>query len=384
MPEVWRVQGLREQGGSGEVPGKLCREGCGVMGEEKNNRADDLKPPGGGDYVAMGWNARWWWPILAGVLAGVFFRLLYSNEPARFYNAMMSSFVLLVPVVVGAVTVYLAELTARRDWWYCFGVAAGANALFVVATLLIFIEGFVCAILAAPLFSILGGIGGVAMGAVCRWTNWPRRAVYSVAALPLVLGAFEQRVPLPNAVQVVESVRVVAARPEWVWDSLLMARQIAPEEMGSAWMYRIGAPLPLSAVTEMRDGEWVRHIAMGRNVRFDQVAAEWEPGRRVRWTYRFDENSFPAGALDDHVRIGGDYFDVVDTEYALDPVAGGTRLSVRMRYRVSTHFNWYARPIAQFLVRNFEETALAFYARRAEAGAVAEAAGMAGTSRAVL
>jgi hypothetical protein len=35
--------------------------------------------------------------------------------------------------------------------------------------------------------------------------------------------------------------------------------------------------------------------------------------------------------------------------------------------RVSTNFNWHVRPIAYFLVVNFEKTALAFYAHRAEA-----------------
>jgi hypothetical protein len=105
---------------------------------------------------------------------------------------------------------------------------------------------------------------------------------------------------------------------------------------------------------------------MGKGIEFDQVVAVWEPLRRMGWTYRFTESSFPAGALDDHVRIGGRYFDLVDTEYELEPVAGGTRMTARMRYRVSTHFNWYARPLARLLVGNFEATALAFYARRAE------------------
>ena len=61
------------------------------------------------------------------------------------------------------------------------------------------------------------------------------------------------------------------------------------------------------------------------------------------------------------MRIGGEYFDVIDTEYTLEPEAQGTRINVRMHYRVSTHFNWYARPLGTLLVRNFEEAALAFY-----------------------
>jgi len=143
------------------------------------------------------------------------------------------------------------------------------------------------------------------------------------------------------------------------------ARDIKPGEIGSAWMYRIGVPVPESATTTLSDGTRVRHITMGRGIQFDQVAAVWEPNVRVRWTYQFSDDSFPPGSVDEHVLIGGDYFDVIDTEYALQPVANGTLLRVRMSYRVSTAFNWYALPIARWLVGNFEETALGFYAQRA-------------------
>ena len=52
----------------------------------------------------------------------------------------------------------------------------------------------------------------------------------------------------------------------------------------------------------------------------------------------------------------------------VDPV---TLLTLRMRYRVSTHFNWYAGRVADFLVGDFGEVILRFYAQRAEAPAAA-------------
>ena len=94
-----------------------------------------------------------------------------------------------------------------------------------------------------------------------------------------------------------------------------------------------------------------------------------QPARRVRWTYRFTAESFPPRAMDDHVRIGGPHFDLLDTVYTLQPEGGGTRLKVSMSYRVSTQFNWYAEPLARWLIGNFEKVALRLYARRAEAGA---------------
>ncbi|MGH8202234.1 MAG: SRPBCC domain-containing protein [Steroidobacteraceae bacterium] len=295
-------------------------------------------------------------------------RLLYSGKPGQPYHAMMSSFVLLVPVVVGAVAAYVAEQTRRRSFWYHFWVGASANALFVLGCFLILIEGLICVVLAIPLFALLGGLAAMAMGAVCRWTKWPRQTIYSLVSLPLLLGGFEQHLPVPQEVRSVVRIRVVATTPDRIWRQLTVADHIQAGEIGGAWMYRIGVPLPLSAVTELVDNEHVRHIVMGKGIHFDQVAADWQPNHRILWLYRFSRDSFPARALDDHVRIGGAYFDLLDTEYALRQVAGGTELRVTMRYRLGTPFNWYAGAIARFFVGNFEETALRFYGRRALAG----------------
>jgi hypothetical protein len=312
--------------------------------------------------VQFGWTV----PLLCGALVGVAFRLFFSGTPGEPYHAMMSTFTLLVPIVVGAVTVYMAERAGRRSWSYYFFAAAAANALFVIGTMVIRVEGLICAVLAVPLFGLVGGLGGILMGAVCRWTRWPRPAIYSFAALPLLLGGLEQNLALPQDIQSVERVRTISESPEAIWTHLTVAKDIQPDEIGTAWMYRIGVPLPLSAVTVLADGTQVRHIMMGKGIRFDQIAADWQPNRRVRWTYRFANGSFPPGALDDHVRIGGRYFDVIDTEYVLRKLNAGTELRVTMRYRVSTAFNWYTQPIADFLVGNFEEAALRFYAIRAE------------------
>jgi hypothetical protein len=314
------------------------------------------------------WIVRFGWsvPLICGAIVGIALRLFFSGTPGKPYHAMMSSFTLLAPILVGAVTVYMAERAGRRSWSYYFFAAAAANALFVTGTMVIRVEGLICAVLAVPLFSLVGGLGGILMGAVCRWTKWPRPAIYSFAALPLLLGGLEQNLPLPQDVRSVERICIVSASPERVWKNLTVARDIRPTEIGTAWMYRIGVPLPSSAVTELTDGTEVRHITMGKGIKFDQIAADWQPNRRIRWTYRFASDSFPAGALDDHVRIGGRYFDVIDTEYVLRKLNAGTELRVTMRYRVSTAFNWYTQPIADLLVGNFEEAALQFYAMRAE------------------
>jgi uncharacterized protein YndB with AHSA1/START domain len=279
---------------------------------------------------------------------------------------MLGSFIIGSPALVGFVTVYIAELTQRRSWTYYFAAPVFSAAFYVLATLAVTIEGLICAIIIVPLFALLAGLAGLAMGAICRFANWPRRTIVSCfAVLPLIAGSFEHRLPASERMREQDREMFIAAPPEKVWRELVDTRGIAPEEVDTAWMYRIGVPVPEAGAGEFRNGEHLRHITMGKGIHFDQVATEWQPHERVSWRYRFAEDSFPSGALDDHVRIGGHYFDLGETTYSLAAEGAGTRLSVKMRYRVSTHFNWYAGSVADFLVGDFAERILGFYARRA-------------------
>jgi hypothetical protein len=308
-----------------------------------------------------------WWPIVMGALAGVLLRVLFMGKPGGAYAPMMASFIYLAPLLVGAITVYLAERTKRRSWSYYFIAPFYANVLFVLGTLIILIEGIICAIVIIPVFALFGALGGLVMGLVCRLTNWPKQTLYSLGALPLILGFVEAGMPVPERVRDVERALLIAAPPERIWNEIHNAREIRPEEMAHAWLFRIGVPLPQAGVTTQAPEGRVRRITMGKAIHFEQVAQDWQENRHVRWTYRYAEDSFPPYALDEHVVLGGHYFDLKGTSYTLTPKAGGTELRIRMTYRVSTQFNWYADPVAEFLFGNLQENILERYRKRSEA-----------------
>lgn len=54
------------------------------------------------------------------------------------------------------------------------------------------------------------------------------------------------------------------------------------------------------------------------------------------------------------------------TSYSLTPKGTQTELRVRMQYRVSTRFNWYADPVARLLIGNVAEVNLDYYRHRSE------------------
>ncbi|MDR7151570.1 hypothetical protein J2W49_003546 [Hydrogenophaga palleronii] len=307
-----------------------------------------------------------WWPLAIGALTGIVLRLIFSGEPGGAYTAMTGAFVYLAPLAVGAVTVYVAEAKQRRTWSYYVWAPMVANTLFVLGTMAILIEGLICVIIIIPLFCALGALGGLLMGGICRATQRRREAVYSFAVLPILLGFLPTHEASLQRIGTIERTIVVEASPQQIWQQIHEARDIRPEEVGHAWMYRIGVPLPIAGVTQETPEGFVRKVSMGKSIHFEQVATEWQENRFVRWVYRFNENSFPPNALDDHVTIGGHYFDLLDTSYKLSPIdPKTTELNISMRYRVSTQFNWYADGVAKFLIGNFEEVILDFYRRRA-------------------
>lgn len=313
---------------------------------------------------------RSYWPVLVGASYGLVLRLIFFRDSGMILNVMGASFIWLVPVVVGAVTVYFAERQRQRRWAYYFGVSVVANLLFVLGTLLILIEGLICAILIIPLFSIIGGIGGLLMGAICRWTRWPKHTLYSLVPLPLLLGLFQPLLPSPVRIDEVQRTATIHASPAAIWNYIVDTGNIQPEEVRRGWIYRIGVPMPEYGVVEPAGEGWIRRVRMGKGIYFDQVITDWQPERRIHFVYRFFEDSVPSRALDDHVHIGGPYFDLLDTTYTLVSDGDATQLTIQIRYRVSTQFNWYARPLARLLIGNLEDTLLGFYRRRSEANGV--------------
>ena len=143
------------------------------------------------------------------------------------------------------------------------------------------------------------------------------------------------------------------------------ARDIRPEEIDDAWLFRIGVPLPLEGT--MLDAEpATRRVRMGKSVYFDEVITDSRPNEYIAWNYRYYADSFPRYALDEHVVIGGRYFDVRDTSYTLTRRGDATEVRMQIGFRVSTRFNWYANPVSRLLIGNLIETNLSYYRQRSQ------------------
>lgn len=301
-----------------------------------------------------------------GMFARLLFGLYVPLESAIPHagGAMLVSFLFLTPFIVGALMVYVARAT--MTW----PKAIFAPWLPMVSVLLLSavtgIEGSICIIMATPIFLMLSSVGGVLAKAALVVRQPSTRHFSFVLLLPLVLGVGERELPLPNRVRVsTDSVHINAPAAR-IWHLINDAEGIQPDEMAKGLAWRIGVPYPVSAITQDTPQGRVRKLRWQKGVHFDEPIVAWDEDRLIRWTYRFAPDSIPPGALDEHVQVGGKYFDLVDTSYQLTPEGTGTRLDIRVTYRVTTQFNWYAAPLARLLVGDAAQTILHFYKQRSE------------------
>lgn len=228
-------------------------------------------------------------------------------------------------------------------------------------------EGLICIVMALPL--VLGGaaVGGLfAHLRARRATRATRFEVGSALVLPLIMGPFERAIdPVDRFDETVTSIEI-AADAARVWDEIAEVDTIRADERGRALYTMIGFPPPLAATLDLPQEGGIRRASFAGNVLFTETITEWEPGQRLAFEIdpSFDEG---APALDPHVRIGGEHFDVLSGTYTIEPRdSAHVRLVLSSRHRVRTRFNVYAGWWSDLVMRSVQREILAVIKARAE------------------
>jgi hypothetical protein len=254
--------------------------------------------------------------------------------------------------------------------------------IFLGLTALSLLEGSICIALASPIFMVMAVFGGLGMGLVLRLSGAGRGVAQCVVALPLLVAPLENAAGSRSEIHEIQLQTTIHADPALIWGNIKNARDIRPEELGSSWVYAIGVPRPEEGLTEATPQGEVRWSRWSHGVRFRENILAQVPGHTVLWDFHFDESSVPPGVLDEHVRIGGRYFDLVDTRYDIEPLGNGDcSLSLTAHYRVTTGFNAYAAMWAGAMLRSAGGTVLHFYKYRSEADQARLHAALAGTQQ---
>ena len=304
-------------------------------------------------------------PVLIGVLIGagygIFARLIeFSLVVKGLFGAMTLCFLFIVPLVMGYLTVYPVS---RPTWTFRLVAPWVPIFISVLVAGLVGWEGSICIVMGLPLLMILGSIGG-AIGARAG----SRTGAMIAALLPFALSPVERLLPLPTSIRTVETEIAISATPAAVWSQIIEVPAIKPAEQRPALFTRIGFPRPISATLSHHGVGGIRQARFEGGVLFLETITDWDNERLLRFTIRPETDSIPVTTLDQHVVVGGPYFDVLTGTYRIEPVdSTGVILHLTSELRVSTPFNFYSGPWADAIMRSIQRNILAVVRHRAEA-----------------
>lgn len=309
--------------------------------------------------------------VLTGVVAGATFGVLYRvlAEYNWALGVMTIAFVVGVPVVMGVLTVRpIASVSILGRVFLPWATVLIA----IVVTALLTLEGAICSAMALPLMLVGASAGGLIELAIRKLLE--RRvaqhlAVAGVLALPF-LSAIEGRSTPPLERRTVDSRVTIDADAATVWRHVASVDEIRPDERYSSLIHWIGFPHPLAATLSHPGVGGVRHATFERGVLFIETITEWQPERALAFTFHAQTDQIPRTALDPHVTVGGEFFDVLEGRYDVLPLADGRcELRLSSRHRLSTRFNRYASLWSDFVMGEIQRTILAVIRDRCESDA---------------
>lgn len=280
----------------------------------------------------------------------------------------MISGAVLLSMGIGSLSVVVTDPQARRSMGWHVRMALLELLVLCLLVVVLFSEGIVCLIMAAPIMipaTILGV--WIAMAMIRRWKN--RRATLSVIALPLLVYPLEMQVNWPDHEGHVTTEIAIAAPPATVWANTVEIRDIDPARLRFTPSHGLMFfPRPLDARLDRHGPGAVRFLTWTSGVHFREHITEWQPDRRLGWTFGFDPDSIPA-ELDGHLRADGEASELLRGEYVLEPDGkGGTILRLTTHYRISLPWNGYGRWWADRLLGDFHAVVLDVVKERAETG----------------
>jgi len=324
------------------------------------------------DEVWVRWKV-WIMSVLAGAFLGGIFRL--SVQFDKFFAAtliMTIAFLFVVPFSMGYLCVrrYLHVSDPDGIRWYNWLFLPWASVLLtMLVSVLVKWEGYICLIFAGPIMLFFSLLGGVA--ARLAWGKLKSRSpgTLSAFALPLLLLIVEAHIPAPYEIQTVNTEILIHAPASVVWNNIKSVRAIDPAELPGSWVRRIGFPAPVAATLSHDGIGGVRQASFTGGLIFTETVNEWEPDHDLRFSIHANTDSIPRSTLDEHVTIGGAFFDVLDGEYRLEQRPDGVLLHLSSRERLSTHFNPYAGQWTDAVMKAIQKQILAVIRKRCESDA---------------
>jgi len=303
-------------------------------------------------------------PTLYAVVLRIFFGVKTWND---LFSVMSVTFLFLLPTIVGALTVYLSDRNKVEKLWYRIFVPWIPIFLFLIITLALAIEGWACWIMILPAFLIASSIGGLIGGYLKLKKPNNKLNISILFLLPLFISPIENMIgSIPGTYEAYTYIDIDAPA-EKIWDNVTRVREITEKEDKGFLSNFLGFPRPVKAELNFEGVGAFREAKFTGGLIFNETVTEYKDNEKMVFTIKANTYDIPSTTLDEHILIGGDYFDVLNGTYELEKLENGkNRLHLYSHFKMNTTFNFYAGWWGKWIMKDIQNNILRIEKERVE------------------
>jgi hypothetical protein len=301
--------------------------------------------------------------------AGLFRWLFDTRLLAGSGGVVSLAFIWSVPFAMGILSVSIGRWLGSDSWLkYAFLGPLGVLTLAFVLSIILQFEAIICVLMAAPIMFICSIVGGFLAHFLLPKNRPSHRLQVTLAVfLPFIAAYVEGSCHWPSETKSIENTIDIAAPAEIIWPEIASVRAISPEQIPEKWIYRVGFPKPIAATLDRPGIGGIRTATFARDVSFFETVTVWEYPTKLAFTIHADPDFIPHTAFDQHIIVGGRFYDVLDGIYEIEKISDRqSRLHLTSHHRLSTRFNAYAGWWSEKIMNQIQGSILEVIRQRAE------------------
>lgn len=320
-----------------------------------------------------------WKGLLYGIAYGLVSRAIFALEDFRgeeygkalfpTYGLMTMSFMFIVPLVIGLITAYHQDnITSSRK------IAMITMPVFAILGLvgisvLSGKEGIICALMALPVFLFMALLGGFIGTRIFQRNRKNDKLYVSLfVILPFLIAPLENQLSLTDKIFTEHTTIEINATDKTVWSNITRVKEISEDENNNSLFQFMGFPRPIEAELDTIAIGGIRKAIFARGLFFTETVTQMQPNKLLAFNIVADPKSIPPKALDEHVMVGGKYFDVLEGKYEIEKINDEKIiLHLTSQFRLSTRFNFYSGLWSKLIMKDIQENILDIIKRRSEA-----------------
>jgi hypothetical protein len=303
-------------------------------------------------------------PTIYAIIIRYIFGIETWNE---IFAVMSTTFLFILPTIIGALTVYFLPQEKAKKTAYRILMPWIPVLLFLMITLALNIEGWACWLMILPVFLIATSIGGLIGGYLKSKKRNDKLNISVLILIPFFISPIESYIGSITGTYKAYTYIDINAPAEKIWQNVTRVKEIPQTEDKGYLTNFLGFPRPVKAELNFNGIGAHREAIFTNGLTFHEDVIEYIENKKMVFTIKAFPYEIPSTTLDQHVVIGGNYFDVLNGTYEIEKLPNGkNRLHLYSNFKVKTTFNFYAGWWAKWIMKDIQNNILQIEKKRSE------------------